>query len=91
MRNTSLVFSAQGELLARYDKIHSFKFDNGRERYDEARVIEGGGEPVSFELRDRNGQLWRVGLSVCYDLRFLRSRTAGWALTCCWCPAPSPT
>src|SRR4051812_24036111 len=70
VRNTSLVFSAQGELLARYDKIHLFKFDNGREHYDEARVVEGGGEPVSFELQDGAGQVWRVGLSVCYDLRF---------------------
>jgi len=70
VRNASLVFSAQGELLARYDKIHLFKFDNGRERYDESRVIEGGGEPVSFDLRARDGQTWRLGLSVCYDLRF---------------------
>ncbi|AMO23104.1 carbon-nitrogen hydrolase family protein [Ramlibacter solisilvae] len=70
VRNASLVFSAQGERLARYDKIHLFKFDNGREHYDESRVIEGGGEPVAFELRARSGALWRVGLSVCYDLRF---------------------
>jgi predicted amidohydrolase len=70
VRNTQLVFSAAGELLARYDKIHLFKFDNGREQYDEARVIESGGDPVSFELRARDGRAWRVGLSVCYDLRF---------------------
>src|SRR6478735_4940322 len=31
VRNTSLAFSAHGELLARYDKIHLFRFDNGRE------------------------------------------------------------
>jgi deaminated glutathione amidase len=70
VRNASLVFSAQGEQLARYDKIHLFKFDNGRERYDESRVIEGGGDPVSFELSAQDGRTWRVGLSVCYDLRF---------------------
>src|SRR5438067_5130051 len=70
VRNTSLAFSAQGELLARYDKVHLFKFDNGRERYDEARVIEAGGEPVAFELAARDGQRWRIGMSVCYDLRF---------------------
>ena len=46
----SLVFSPAGECVARYDKIHLFKFDNGRERYDETRVIEGGREPVAFEL-----------------------------------------
>jgi nitrilase len=68
--NTSLAFSPSGERVARYDKIHLFKFDNGRERYDEARVIEGGSEPVVLTVRDRGGHDWRVGLSVCYDLRF---------------------
>jgi len=70
VRNTSLAFSPQGELLARYDKIHLFRFDNGRERYDESRVIERGAEPVAFELASRDGHSWRVGMSVCYDLRF---------------------
>lgn len=70
VRNTSLAFSPAGELLARYDKVHLFKFDNGRERYDESRVIEAGGEPVTFELADGDGRRWRIGMSVCYDLRF---------------------
>jgi deaminated glutathione amidase len=70
VRNTSLVFSPEGECVARYDKIHLFKFDNGRERYDESRVIEPGARPVAFDLRDRSGQSWRIGMSVCYDLRF---------------------
>ena len=70
VRNTSLAISAQGEVLARYDKIHLFRFDNGREHYDEARVIESGSEPVSFELPSRDGSTWRIGMSVCYDLRF---------------------
>ena len=70
VRNTTLVFSPRGECVARYDKIHLFRFDNGRERYDEARVIEPGQEPVAFELSDRDGQCWRIGLTVCYDLRF---------------------
>ncbi|MEO5669246.1 MAG: carbon-nitrogen hydrolase family protein [Ramlibacter sp.] len=70
VRNTNLVYSPAGECVARYDKIHLFKFDNGRERYDESRVIEAGGEPVAFELRDDGGPVWRIGLSVCYDLRF---------------------
>ena len=70
VRNTSLAFSRQGELLARYDKVHLFRFDDGRERYDEARVIEAGGEPVAFDLQARDGHRWRIGMSVCYDLRF---------------------
>lgn len=70
VRNTSLAFSPTGECVARYDKIHLFKYDNGRERYDESRVIEPGREPRVLALRDRAGREWRVGLSVCYDLRF---------------------
>jgi deaminated glutathione amidase len=70
VRNTCLVHAPSGERVARYDKIHLFKFDNGRERYDESRVIERGGEPVAFDLPSRDGKSWRVGMSVCYDLRF---------------------
>jgi predicted amidohydrolase len=63
--NANLVFSPRGERVARYDKMHLFAFDNGRERYDEGRTLESGRAPVAF---DADG--WRVGLSVCYDLRF---------------------
>ena len=68
--NTSLVFSPQGECVARYDKIHLFRFDNGRERYDESRVLLAGQQPVTFDLPSVDGHRWRLGLSVCYDLRF---------------------
>ena len=70
VRNTSLVYSPQGECVARYDKIHLFRFDDGREQYDESRVIEPGRSPQGFTLPSRDGHAWRVGLSVCYDLRF---------------------
>jgi predicted amidohydrolase len=70
VRNTSLAYSPQGECVARYDKIHLFRFDNGREQYDESRVIEAGSSPQSFTLPSRDGHAWQVGLSVCYDLRF---------------------
>lgn len=70
VRNALLVYSPAGERVARYDKIHLFRFDNGRERYDESVVIEAGQQAVAFELPARDGRRWRVGLSVCYDLRF---------------------
>jgi predicted amidohydrolase len=68
--NSTRVYSPQGECVAQYDKIHLFRYDNGRERYDEARTLRPGSQPASFELPSRDGQRWRVGLSVCYDLRF---------------------
>lgn len=68
--NSSLVLNPQGQCVARYDKIHLFCFDNGTESYDEARVLQRGTQPVHFDLPSRDGHTWRVGLSVCYDLRF---------------------
>ncbi|MET0312350.1 MAG: carbon-nitrogen hydrolase family protein [Burkholderiaceae bacterium] len=70
VRNTTFVYSPSGECVAQYDKIHLFRFDNGRESYDESRVIESGSAPVTFDLPARDGRTWRVGLSICYDLRF---------------------
>lgn len=73
VRNSSLAFSAQGECVARYDKVHLFKLSKGAEEFDESRTIEPGEshvQPVQFTLVDRSGHAWRVGLSICYDLRF---------------------
>ncbi len=65
VRNTSLTFNPAGLRVARYDKIHLFNFVRGEERYDEARTIEPGATPVAFDA-----PCGRVGMSVCYDLRF---------------------
>jgi nitrilase len=59
------VYGPDGVRTARYDKLHLFAFDNGREHYDEAVALEPGEVPVAVQA----GAL-RVGLSVCYDLRF---------------------
>jgi nitrilase len=68
--NASMVYSPKGKSVARYDKIHLFRYDNGHESYDEAAVLAAGNTPTVFEMTDRSGQNWRVGMSVCYDLRF---------------------
>lgn len=65
VRNTSLAYNPAGLRVARYDKIHLFNFVRGEERYDEARTIEPGATPVAFDA-----PCGRVGMSVCYDLRF---------------------
>jgi deaminated glutathione amidase len=67
--NASIVFSATGQVAARYDKMHLFCFDNGRERYDEGQVLQAGQTPVACDMAI-DGAAWRMGLSVCYDLRF---------------------
>ena len=68
--NSLLVFGPDGRRVARYDKIHLFCFDDGQRRYDEAVTLTPGQQPVAFTLTDRQGADWRVGLGVCYDLRF---------------------
>lgn len=68
--NSTLVFDPDGRCAARYDKIHLFHFDNGVERYDEARTLQAGARPAHFDLPSRDGHRWRIGLSICYDLRF---------------------
>jgi nitrilase len=65
LRNSSLVFDPQGKRIARYDKIHLFGFRKGSESYDEAATIERGNQVVAFDT-----PLGRVGLAICYDLRF---------------------
>ena len=63
--NSNCVYAPDGTLAARYDKIHLFRYDNGSERYDEGRAIRAGEAPAAFQAGAT-----RVGLSVCYDLRF---------------------
>ncbi|GIV59058.1 carbon-nitrogen hydrolase family protein [Rhodocaloribacter litoris] len=64
--NRSLLLDDAGRIAARYDKIHLFDVDLGRgEAYRESGVIMPGSRAVVAETP------WgRLGLSVCYDLRF---------------------
>ncbi len=65
VRNSCLVYDERGKQVARYDKIHLFGLDLGNERYHEARLIEPGDKVVII-----NSPFGRIGLSICYDLRF---------------------
>ncbi|MFC7513383.1 carbon-nitrogen hydrolase family protein [Herbaspirillum sp. GCM10030257] len=63
--NTLMVYNPDGEQASRYDKIHLFSFTKGEEFYDEARTIVHGERVTTFDA-----PFGKVGLSVCYDLRF---------------------
>ena len=67
--NRNCVYSPDGQEVAHYDKIHLFAFDNGRESYDEGRTLRAGSTPVALDVSAGAATL-RVGLSICYDLRF---------------------
>lgn len=70
VHNATLVFDPDGQPVARYDKIHLFRFTDGDRSYDESATQVAGSRPVAFDLPSRDGHRWRVGLSICYDLRF---------------------
>jgi len=66
----SLVYGSDGQRAARYDKIHLFDVDvgtDGGERYRESNTIAFG-DPAAAVVVDT--PVGRLGLSVCYDVRF---------------------
>ena len=63
--NTTLVYDPQGAPTGRYDKIHLFGFTRGEESYNESRTIVAGAQ-----VRSVDTPVGKVGLSICYDLRF---------------------
>lgn len=65
VRNSCLVYNDKGEQVARYDKIHLFGLDMGTEHYHEENTIEPGDTVVTIDT-----PFGRIGLSICYDLRF---------------------
>ncbi|MGH3041565.1 MAG: carbon-nitrogen hydrolase family protein [Gaiellaceae bacterium] len=65
LSNTCVVFDPQGEIAAVYRKIHMFDVEVGGVVYRESESEEPGDGPLGCEVEG-----WRLGLSVCYDLRF---------------------
>lgn len=67
MRAACLVFDERGRRVARYDKIHLFDVcvPGGEERYQESETIEPGAQVAVLD-----SPFGRLGVAVCYDLRF---------------------
>jgi len=63
--NSCQVYDDQGKMVARYDKIHLFNLDLGNERFAEEGTLEAG-----KQVKVVDSPFGRLGLSVCYDLRF---------------------
>jgi predicted amidohydrolase len=64
--NRGFLIDPKGEIAARYDKIHMFDVDlEGGESYRESRTYRPGEQAVLADLP------WgRLGVTICYDLRF---------------------
>ena len=68
--NTSLLFAPDGNLIGRYSKIHLFDITTPEGTgYRESDIYRPGDSIVSVELNGRSGRI-RVGLAICYDIRF---------------------
>ncbi len=67
VRAACLLYNDQGDVVARYDKMHLFdvRLNEGEETYVESQTIEPGATPVVADT-----PFGRLGLAVCYDLRF---------------------
>ncbi len=67
VRASCLIYDASGRRVGRYDKIHLFDVSvpGTQETYQESNTIEAGTEPLVVDT-----PFGRLGLSICYDLRF---------------------
>jgi nitrilase len=65
VRGACLVYDHAGRRVARYDKMHLFRFKTEKEEYDETRTVEPGNRPLAIA-----SPFGRLALSVCYDVRF---------------------
>lgn len=63
--NACLVYNDQGQCIARYNKIHLFGLNLGNETYHEEKTITPGNQVITVE-----SPFGKIGLSICYDLRF---------------------
>jgi nitrilase len=65
VHNSLLVYDDSGRQVGRYDKIHLFSLAMGDEKFAESRTIDPG-----REVKVVDSPFGRIGLSICYDLRF---------------------
>jgi len=67
VRPASLVYDPQGRIIARYDKMHLFdvEVDDKQAQYKESASFEAGDQVVWADT-----PMGRIGLTICYDLRF---------------------
>ncbi len=65
--STSLLYNDSGEMVARYDKLHLFDvlLEDSNESYNESETIESGDDIVVVDT-----PFGKLGMAVCYDLRF---------------------
>ena len=61
----SIIFSSDGKIVGHYDKVHLFDVEVNGKKYHESEAFNAGVEPKSIST-----PWFKIGLSICYDLRF---------------------
>jgi len=68
--NTSLIFNTQGEIIAKYRKMHLFDINiPNKIRFMESEILSSGNDIICFECNINNNNI-KIGMGICYDLRF---------------------
>ena len=68
--NRSFLINRKGEIICKYDKIHMYDVRiNKSQFYRESKTYESGNSAKITKLKI-NGKYFKIGLTICYDLRF---------------------
>ena len=68
--NTSMIFSPEGSLLAKHRKIHLFRINTETVKMDEGEVLTAGDSTTTFDVKNANGNDFKVGVGICFDIRY---------------------
>mmetsp|Transcript_1367 Transcript_1367/g.3674 ORF Transcript_1367/g.3674 Transcript_1367/m.3674 type:complete len:217 (+) Transcript_1367:504-1154(+) len=69
--NSCYAFNRDGDMVARHRKMHLFDIDiPGKITFKESETLSPGDHPTVFDLTEHGGPAARIGLGICYDIRF---------------------
>lgn len=69
--NSCFAFNREGDMVARHRKMHLFDIDiPGKITFKESETLSPGDAPTVFDLTEHGGPAARIGLGICYDIRF---------------------
>lgn len=73
--NSALTYSPQGELIHKYDKLHPCVVSLGDGMEVDERGSCSSGSPSQkglqpLEVKAKSGETWKIGIAICYDIRF---------------------
>jgi len=69
--NSCFIFNKDGDMVARHRKVHLFDIDiPGKITFKESETLSPGDGPTVVDLSEHGGPPVRMGIGICYDIRF---------------------